>query len=179
MSASSTSSEVQTLSPSASALKRLFSFPNPVNEMAARMVAGMVVVMVLAITLAEQWWVLFLLAYGFLARVSTGPKLSPAALLATRVLAPMLRLHKPVPGPPKRFAQGIGFVFSTTALVLYFVASSAVAAKAVLAVLGLFAALEAGAGFCAGCFLFGYLMRWGIIPESVCRECVVRPQPSA
>ncbi len=164
---------------SSSALKRLFSFPNPVNEMAARMVAGMVVVMVLAITLAEQWWVLFLLAYGFLARVSTGPKLSPAALLATRVLAPMLRLHKPVPGPPKRFAQGIGFVFSTTALVLYFVAGSAVAAKVVLAVLGLFAALESGVGFCAGCFVFGYLMRWGIIPESVCRECVVRPEPSA
>jgi hypothetical protein len=57
--------------------------------------------------------------------------------------------------------------------VLYLVVGSTIAANAVLGVLALFAVLEAGLGFCAGCFVFGYLMRWGMIPESVCRECVV------
>ena len=33
------------------------------------------------------------------------------------------------------------------------------------------AGLEAFAGFCAGCFAFGYLMRFGIIPAEVCQRC--------
>ncbi len=156
-------------------LRSVFSFPNPVNEVAARMVAGMVVAVALAFIISGQGWLLILLAYGFLARVLTGPTLSPMGLLATRALVPLLgNRRKPVPGPPKRFAQGVGLVFSTTALLLYFVAGSAIAAKAVLGALVLFASLEAFAGFCAGCFVFGYLMRWGLIPQSVCEECVVR-----
>ena len=52
------------------------------------------------------------------------------------------------------------------------------AAKSLVGVLAVFATLESVAGFCAGCFAFNYLMRWGVIPESVCRECLaVRPQP--
>ena len=88
-------------------------------------------------------------------------------------------MQSPVPGPPKRFAQAVGLVFSATALVIYFAPGSAIAAKGVLSVLALFAALEAGVGFCAGCFVFSYLIRWGVIPESVCRECVANPRPLA
>jgi hypothetical protein len=141
------------------------------------MVAGMVVVLALATILSGQSWLYALLAYGFLARVATGPTLSPMGLLATRVLAPHSGIApRPVPGPPKRFAQTVGLGFSTTALVLLLVAASTLAANIVLGVLALFAFLEAVVGFCAGCFVFGYLMRWGLIPESVCRECVVRAQ---
>ena len=49
-------------------------------------------------------------------------------------------------------------------------------ALVVLAVLAVFAALEAFLGFCAGCFVFGYLMRLGLIPKSVCEECVMAPE---
>ena len=157
-----------------SQLKTVFSFPNPVNEVAARMVAGMVVALSLAIIFTDQSWLMFLLAYGFLARVATGPTLSPMGQFATRVLVPLVgNPIRSVPGPPKRFAQSVGLVFSIAALVLYFVVGSVVPAKGVLGVLVLFAALESGVGFCAGCFVFGYLMRWGLIPRSVCEECVV------
>ena len=139
------------------------------------MVAGMVLALTLAIILTGQSWLAAVLVYGFLARVATGPTLSPMGLLATRVLAPRSGIApRPVPGPPKRFAQTVGLAFSTTALVLLIVAASTLAANIVLGVLALFAFLEAVVGFCAGCFVFGYLMRWGLIPESVCRECVVR-----
>ena len=131
-------------------LRDLFSFPNPVNEVAARAVAGMVVVLSIAIILTGQWWLTFVLAYGFLARVATGPTLSPMGLLATRVIAPRIAKRKLVPGPPKRFAQTVGLGFSTAALVLYFIAGWPVAATAVLAVLIVFASLEAFLGFCAG-----------------------------
>jgi hypothetical protein len=143
------------------------------------MVAGMVFALSLTIVLTEQWWLLFVLAYGFLARVGTGPTLSPMGLLATRVLVPLLgNPQRPGHGPPKRFAQTVGLVFSTAALVLYFVAGSVLATKGVLLTLALFAALESGLGFCAGCFVFGYLMRWGLLPEAVCRECMSPPLPA-
>ena len=143
------------------------------NEVAARLVAAMVVALSLAAIVTGQGWLIALLAYGFLARVATGPKLSPMGLLATRVLVPWLgNPSRPTPGPPKRFAQAVGLVFSVTALALYYGAGSTIGAQAVLGVLVAFATLESVVGFCAGCFVFGYLMRWGVIPESVCRECV-------
>lgn len=153
-------------------LREVFSFPNPVNEVAARVVAGLVVALSLAILLTGQWWLAFLLAYGFLARVATGPTLSPMGQLATRLIAPRIAKPKLVPGPPKRFAQTVGLACSVTALLLHFVAGLSVAAGAVLAMLAVFAALESFLGFCAGCFVFNYLIRWGLIPQSVCEACV-------
>jgi len=78
--------------------------------------------------------------------------------------------QRPVPGPPKRFAQTVGLVFSSVALALYFAVGTTTGAKGVVGLLAVFAALEAGVGFCPGCFVFGYLMRWGLIPESACRS---------
>ena len=153
-------------------LRNTFSFPNPVNEVAARIVAGMVVILSITVLVTGQWWLMFLLAYGFLARVATGPTLSPMGLLATRVIAPRIAQQRLVPGPPKRFAQTVGLIFSMTALVLHFVAGLSVAAGAVLAVLTVFAALESLLGFCAGCFVFNHMIRWGLVPKSVCEECL-------
>lgn len=153
-------------------LRSIFAFPNPVNEVAARVVAGMVVILSIVVLATGQWWLMFLLAYGFLARVATGPTLSPMGQLATRLIAPRIANERLVPGPPKRFAQTVGLIFSVTALVLHFVAGLSVAAGVVLAVLAVFAALESFLGFCAGCFVFNYMMRWGLVPKSVCEECL-------
>ncbi|MBI4340611.1 MAG: DUF4395 domain-containing protein [Chloroflexi bacterium] len=153
-------------------MRQVFSFPDPANDYAARMVAGMVVAMAAATILLQQPWLLFLLAYGFLARVLTGPTLSPAGLLATRVLVPLFGDHvKPVPGPPKRFAQAVGVVFSWSALLLYWVFGMQAAAFSVLGVLVFFASLEAFLGFCMGCYVFNRLMHWGLIPASICESC--------
>ena len=87
-------------------MKNFFSFPNPVNDAAARTVAiGVVTMSVVA--LATNWsWLLIPLTYGFVARVAAGPKISPLGQFAVRVAAPRLtKWQKSVPGPPKRFAQ--------------------------------------------------------------------------
>ena len=99
-------------------MARLFSFPNPVNEKAARVVAGVVLITVLVILATGAYWLLIPLAYGFWARVLTGPTLSPLGWAAQNVIAPRLGPKKPVPGPPKRFAQGMGAAMATAALVL-------------------------------------------------------------
>lgn len=149
----------------------LFSFPNPVNEVAARTVAAGACTMALLVALAGWGWVLVPLTYGFVARVLTGPTLSPLGQLATRVVAPRLAAHERlVPGPPKRFAQGIGVVFTVTASALWLLGATG-AARVVVGGLAVAALLEAALGFCCGCKVFALLMRAGLVPEDVCEEC--------
>lgn len=148
----------------------LFAFPNPVNEYAARVTAGLVVL--LAVLTAGTGSVLGLLAIavGFWLRVLFGPRISPLALLSVKVITPRLGKVKLVPGPPKRFAQGIGAAVSTAALLLLAL-GAAPAAWALLGILVVAASLEAFAGFCLGCTIFGFLQRRGVIPEDVCEAC--------
>jgi uncharacterized protein DUF4395 len=152
-------------------MRSLFSFPNPVNEVSARLVAaGVVLMSVLAIAF-DLKWLTVVIAYGFVARVLTGPTLSPLGQLVTRVITPRLGLAaRPVAGPPKRFAQGIGAAFALSALVLtglgYWTA-----AQAVLGLLVVAATLEAALGICLGCMTFGVLMRAGVVPDEVCERC--------
>jgi hypothetical protein len=150
--------------------RAVFAFPNPVNEYAARITAGLVVVLAGVTLLSGIGWGLAIIAAGFWLRVLFGPRISPLALLSVKVLAPRLGRAKLVPGPPKRFAQGIGAAVSTGAAAL-FVTGLAPAAWILLAVLIVAASLEAFAGFCLGCVIFGFLQRRGMIPEDVCEAC--------
>ena len=154
-------------------MRALFSFPNPVNETSARLVAGAVAVLAVVTIAFQQGWLLPVLAYGFVARALTGPTLSPLGLLATRVVTPRLRVaHRYSPGPAKRFAQTIGAVFTVTATVLWFGFGLHVAALALVAVLAVFATLESAFGICVGCRAFYLGMRLGLVPPHVCEDCL-------
>ncbi|MDA8332639.1 MAG: DUF4395 domain-containing protein [Candidatus Dormibacteraeota bacterium] len=154
----------------------LFGFPNPVNEPASRLVAGAVALIACAAIATQQPWLSAVLAYGFLARVATGPTMSPLGQLATRVVAPRLtKAPKLVPGPPKRFAQGIGATVSCAATLCFFLGHLVIVTYALLGLLALAAALEAAFAFCIGCRVFGLLMRWGVIPQEVCVACARLP----
>ncbi len=151
--------------------RRLFSFPNPVNETSARLVAAGVVLMAVAFLLLRQWWILAVLAYGFAARVLAGPRFSPLGRLVTEVITPRLGVeHRFVPGPPKRFAQGVGLAFSGGALVAWSLGAETVATVLIIG-LAAAATLEAVFAVCLGCIVFNRLMRWGIIPADVCEAC--------
>jgi hypothetical protein len=148
----------------------MFSFPNPVNEKAARVVAGVVMVVALVTLATSAYWLLIPLAYGFWARVLTGPTLSPLGRLAMTVVAPRLGEPKYVPGPPKRFAQGMGAAMTTAAAILALVGATT-AADVLLVMLVVAAGLESIFAFCLGCQVFALLMRAGLIPDSICLEC--------
>ena len=154
-------------------MSTLFSFPDPVNDYAARFVAAMVVILTISFLATANIWVLIFILYGFLARVLTGPTLSPIGLIATKILVPLFgNPEKLVPGPPKRFAQAIGLVFSAAALITLLF-SEISATRYLIGILGFFASLEAFVGFCTGCYVFGWLIRFRLIPESVCESCKI------
>ena len=151
-------------------LGRIFAFPNPVNEHAARFTAGLVVVLALTAVVARLDWLVGLIAAGFVLRVAFGPRISPAALLSVQVLAPLVGEPKLVPGPPKRFAQGIGAVLSIAAFVLL-LAGASLAGWTLILTLVVAASLEAFIGLCVGCIIFGVLQRRGLIAAGACEEC--------
>ncbi len=161
-------------------VRKLLSFPNPVNETSARLVASGVVVQAAAFLAIRQGWVLIPLTFGFIARVLTGPRLSPLGRLVTEVITPRLGgEHRLVPGPPKRFAQGMGVVFTVGASIAWLTGIHVVAFGLITALITA-AFLEAALGLCLGCVVFNRLMRWGIIPADVCEACNdIRPRLAA
>jgi Domain of unknown function (DUF4395) len=148
----------------------MFSFPDTVNEKAARVVAGVVALTGLVAIVTGAHWLALPLAYGFVARVLAGPRLSPLALFATRVAAPRLGEPRTVPGPPKRFAQGMGAAMTTAAVAAWLLGASG-AAGVLLGMLVVAATLESVLAFCLGCQVFALLMRAGLIPDQVCARC--------
>ena len=70
--------------------RELFHFPNPVNEIAARVVAAGVLILALLTLTTRRPWLLVPIAYGFVARALSGPTLSPLGQLSTRVITPRL-----------------------------------------------------------------------------------------
>ncbi|MBC8364996.1 MAG: DUF4395 domain-containing protein [Actinobacteria bacterium] len=151
---------------------RVFSFPNPVDEVSARLVATGVVAQA-ALFLVTRWDLLLVtLAYGFVARVLTGPTLSPLGRFVTGVVRPRLTIEpREVPGPPKRFAQGIGAVLASSALIATVGFDAGGLTVGLLLALTAAASLEAFAGLCLGCWMFRILMRTGVIPASTCEAC--------
>jgi hypothetical protein len=150
---------------------KIGNFPEVVNENAARFVAFFVLCLCILAIWTNSIFVTLLLFYGFAARVLYGPKFEPFARITLHLIIPILKIeNKPTPGVPKRFAQFIGFLFSLTAVMLLLLEYN-FEFKITLSILSFFAFLESIFGFCAGCYIFGYLMKWGLVPEEVCERC--------
>ena len=147
-------------------MNNLLSFPNPVNEYAARTVAFMILSLSIITLVFSSPWLSAILLYRFLARVLTGPKLSPIGLLATKIIVPhLIKKEKLVAVPPKRFAKLIGLILSIT------IYKFNILTNILLIILSIFSFLESILKFCAGCFVFQYLMKYKLIPNSICEAC--------
>lgn len=153
-------------------LRFVFTFPDPVNEVAVRVTAAGVALIALTALVLRRPEPLIVLTYGFVARAAAGPRLSPLAWLSTRVITPRLAAPpRPVPGPPKRFAQALGATVSALTLVLYYALSWHVAAFALVGVMVVLATLEAGLRLCVGCVIHAWLVRRQWVRSAECAEC--------
>jgi type IV secretory pathway TrbD component len=149
-----------------------FSFPDPVNETAVRVTATGVAVLALLAVLTRRPEFLVAIAYGFTARVLAGPRLSPLALLSTRVVAPRLGTQpRLVAGPPKRFAQGLGAIAAVTAVGCYYLAGWHTAAFGLALLMVVLATLESAFRICVGCILHAWLARRGVVRSAECVDC--------
>lgn len=159
----------------------LFEFPNTVDMRVIRLVATQIFILtVLLAALAYKkeasWrWVSVGVLTDFCMRMYGGGGVSPLGSLATflvavwDLVAPKFGIKTgPVwgAGPPKQFAVAVGIFFSAGIVVFYFTRVWE-AATVFAAILAFFSGLEAFVNFCAGCWVFGHAIRFGIIPDTI------------
>jgi hypothetical protein len=165
-------------------LDRLPTVPAVVDEVTARLIAAVVLVVCLTALLTHQWWLYAVLAADFTLRAAGGPRSSPIARAVQAGLRPRVAVApRPTAFAPKRFAAGIGAVMTSVAVLLSVlgVDAGSLLAPTAVSVIGMlmvvFSALEAVLAFCVGCRLFALLARVGVVREDVCVDCV--PPPAA
>jgi len=76
---------------------------------------------------------------------------------------------------PKQFANACGLFMSVVATIFLFVTgfdSQRIIASCFMGVYAGLAALEFGIDFCMGCYIFGWMVRYGVFPSEVYALCV-------
>jgi len=147
-------------------------FPLKVSITIVRSVAGEVFILAALALVLQNVWLVLVLFLDFGLRSIVQPQWSPLRYIAARLISPRFgSSRKEVFYSPKRFAAAIGFSLSALSLA-GFLAHVALLSVIPLLLLSLFSFLEATLNYCAGCKIYGILMRSGIIPVSWCPECV-------
>lgn len=145
--------------------------PERVQERNVRAVAAQVV-LVTAIALFFKLPVLMLLLCGdFILRAFISSTYSPLAFISRKIPGHVLPFRKRmILLKPKKFAASIGAVISGIAGIAGF-AGYDLTMLIFTTVLLLFSFMEAFLKFCAGCWMFGILIRLNILSEEVCEDC--------
>lgn len=147
-------------------------FPYRAKENIIRGVALQVfLISVLAIFTTSLIPIIILIG-DFTVRCLINPNLSPLVFISKKI-QPLTRFRKKtVIFKPKRFAAFIGLAMSLVALILQ-LNNQYLWTTVVLGILALFSFLETFFKFCAGCKIFGILMKLKIIKEDECLDCVI------
>ena len=99
---------------------------------------------------------------------AVAPSMSPFRLVYRYVVLP-LHLMKPRivedDPAPHRFAQGIGAAFLIASSLILYLTSATALGWALDLIVFVLAGINLTVGFCAGCFVYYHLGRWGVMPK--------------
>ncbi len=129
---------------------------NYVNEKVVRLIAAQVILLTLVTLLAGWTWLALFLAADFALRAFTRVP-SPLAFIARGLAKAFGLAPKPIFAPPKRFAAGLGFVFSL-AIAVFLYLHYPVAAYVTGGILIVCATLEAVFNICLGCYVYNWVV---------------------
>lgn len=138
------------------------------------------------LTKFSQAWVVLLTGLGFLLGTEHGgrfvvaigalalalsalaPSIGPFRLLYRGVVVPLGLLKPRIvedDPAPHRFAQGVGAVFLIAATAVLFLTGATVVGWTLDLIVFVLAGINLTVGFCAGCFVYYHLGRWGLLPR--------------
>ncbi len=127
-----------------------------VNENQVRVTAYQVMYIAIAWIFFQVWPIFLFLSIDFLLRAINLGKYSLLNRISELVIHKLGIGNKPVDRAPKRFAAGVGLVFSLAIVAAELFAVSWLALL-LAATITLFAFLEAVLGFCAGCYVYHFI----------------------
>jgi Domain of unknown function (DUF4395) len=137
-----------------------------VNENVTRLNAGQALLLVVLWLFTASPVIPAFLAIDFLLRAANYGRFSPLNLFSGFLVRIFSISAKPVDRAPKRFAAGVGSIFSLAILILSLIPYT-LAAGVLAGVLILFASLEAFVAFCAGCYVYFFLKKFRPFQDSV------------
>ncbi|MCA6363322.1 MAG: DUF4395 domain-containing protein [Bacteroidetes bacterium] len=124
-----------------------------VNERVLRIIAAFVVSLTAVSLFIVEPWIMFFLAFDFAVRAFSFPQYSLLRFLSLKISNALGQQPVPVNAGPKRFAAGLGMLFSMVIGVLlfsdYFFLTALTGGMLVAC-----AVLESVAGFCVGCKIY-------------------------
>jgi len=134
----------------------------PVNENRVRLTALWVLVLVIISLYINPLPIFVFLLADFFLRAFNYGKLSPLNILSGRIVKQFKIPNKPIDQAPKRFAAGMGFVLSALVVILL-IAGYMKTVFALTIVFAGFAFLESFLSFCAGCYIYTFLLHAKLI----------------
>ena len=128
-----------------------------INENVVRITAMWVVLLTALFIAVPNPFVPLYLIFDFYLRAFTKSRYSPLSWISSRISRSLKLSPKMIDKAPKVFAGRVGLLFSV-AMLLLFLLGAQVAALSTASVLILFAFLECGMNFCAGCWVYTYVV---------------------
>jgi len=130
-----------------------------INENAARIAAGVTVILTIVAVIFQLYWIMLILAADFAVRAFSSGKWSPMRWLAQNIVKALNLPNVPVDAAPKKFAAGLGMVFSALIFITGFMQFT-LAHYIIAAMLAGCAILESVFAYCLGCVVYTFLMRF-------------------
>lgn len=128
-----------------------------ISEQVTRLNAFFSVLLVVAGFVFNSLLFFLLLAADFYIRAFTKSRFSPISFISHSMVNALNLNKKNIDKAPKIFAARLGFLMTSTILVLYFFQLNT-AAIVVGAILVFFASLEFALAICVGCIIYTYLV---------------------
>ncbi len=129
-----------------------------INENKARLTAFFVLILGIIFLVTGLWIIIAFLIIDFFLRANNWGKYSLLAILSDALIKQLKIKNKPTDRAPKRFAAGVGLIFTIGILILALL-NLTTATIITTAVLLIFAFLESVVGFCAGCYVYSILQK--------------------
>jgi flagellar biosynthesis protein FliR len=128
-----------------------------INENVARIIASFTIIIVLAGLYFKSPFIIAALAIDFSLRAFTNGNYSPLKYISKRFSNYFGTDPKMVDAAPKKFAAGIGFLFTVTIAGLQWFQHD-ISTDLVATALLICAGLESFKGFCLGCIVYTYIV---------------------
>jgi len=129
-----------------------------VNENVIRVIASIVIIISIITILNEWFWLAYILSIDFLLRAIGYKKYSLLALIANQIVSIAKLKEIKTDAAPKKFAAGVGFIFTSLigSLLLFELSVGAIILTGIL----LFCAiLESAFNYCMGCYVYSLIQK--------------------
>lgn len=127
------------------------------NENVVRITAFWVILLTGLFIVLPNPYIPLYLAFDFYIRAFTKLRYSPISWISAGIARSLSLTPRWIDKAPKTFAARVGFLFSVMILILT-LSGVSIAAASTASVLVLFAFLECGLNFCAGCWVYTYIV---------------------